>query len=629
MKRNKIFALTLCAAMLISGCNANTSAPAVLESETTTSAAETTKKEETTTGAATSVEMTAEPEKESVKACITPTGSQTDERDLMSGIMYDTEQIWMNAYSENSDEMYNYYFSPSGKKWQAGSGMMTELVDISGEPDYPTEEIFMKLSADDDGNIPVITHRGASFYSVRESSGVFSVDVTQEAENRIKAMPMTDYRGFHSEYEIWWCDAIATVTKPDEESREFGKLVDLSLGCTVPDVMTVNAFVCRADDERLAILIDPAYMHGIPLFSKGCYRFKFGDKVVLADSVLVYSYINDVYGYGSEIDKIPENGYGYAEVTLMEQSICWDHNNGYESGRNVGQLTNLRVLDTFTDIRDFEYHESGNAVDTVKEDAQMSLYYGALDRAYGDIYTENTVGLKLVDLNFDSTPEVIVTRLNKTGDIWWEWELDVDIYRFTDTSLKKLGTLPLNIATADSCGGYYIGKCSIPEGIEAWFASFRKSPSTDADFGEGEYMFGISGDSISFSPLFTSMPAGDDSLTINGQKQDADYFFMGKRIEPTADESGSLLTWEGITVDWGGMLMLYGTAREKFCREYVPTSVCLIDGAFSNLIAEHSVDKTEIFVLDESAYRNAAATEVSNWCTFGDALKEHIWSFLI
>ena len=42
MKKNKIFALTLCAAMLISGCNANTSAPAVLESETTTSAAETT-----------------------------------------------------------------------------------------------------------------------------------------------------------------------------------------------------------------------------------------------------------------------------------------------------------------------------------------------------------------------------------------------------------------------------------------------------------------------------------------------------------------------------------------------------------------------------------------------------------
>lgn len=42
MKKNKIFALTLCAAIMLSGCNAGTPAPAVSDSGTTTSAAETT-----------------------------------------------------------------------------------------------------------------------------------------------------------------------------------------------------------------------------------------------------------------------------------------------------------------------------------------------------------------------------------------------------------------------------------------------------------------------------------------------------------------------------------------------------------------------------------------------------------
>ena len=338
MKKNKRLALTLCAAIMLSGCN-GVNSPSGTEREKDITSASETETAETfveTTASNIAAETTAEPEKEPVRACIAPTGPQTDERGLMSGIMYDTEQIRMSPYSESSDEMYDYYFSPAGKKWQAGERMMTELVDISGEPDYPTEEIFMKLHADDDGNIPVLTHRGASFYSVRESSGVFAVDVTKEAENRIKAMPMSDYRNFRSEYEIWWGDATATVTKPDEENREFGKLVDLRLGCTVFDVMTVNAFVCRADDDRLAILIDPAYMRGIPLFSNGCYRFQFGEKVVISDSILVYSYIDNAYGYGSELDKIPENGYGYAEVELMEQHICWDHNSGYESGYNVG-----------------------------------------------------------------------------------------------------------------------------------------------------------------------------------------------------------------------------------------------------------------------------------------------------
>ena len=42
MKKYKTLALTLCAAIMLSGCNAGTPAPAVSESETTTSAAETT-----------------------------------------------------------------------------------------------------------------------------------------------------------------------------------------------------------------------------------------------------------------------------------------------------------------------------------------------------------------------------------------------------------------------------------------------------------------------------------------------------------------------------------------------------------------------------------------------------------
>jgi hypothetical protein len=66
MKKNKIFAFTLCAAVILSGCNAGTPASEVSESETTTSATETTKTGETTTEATTPV-TTSEVVKEEVK----------------------------------------------------------------------------------------------------------------------------------------------------------------------------------------------------------------------------------------------------------------------------------------------------------------------------------------------------------------------------------------------------------------------------------------------------------------------------------------------------------------------------------------------------------------------------------
>ena len=623
MKKNKILAAALLASVLISGC-AGINSPSGTEREkiiTTADMTETSSRE-TSVSTDTAAETTAEPEKTAVTASITPTGIQKDGRKLCSNVMNGIEQIYMMPYDSaySSEEIWDYYFSPNGRKWQPGAEMMTEHVDITGAPDYPTEESYMKWHEDDDGNIPVLTHRGASFYMVRESSGIFTLDTGKNIENRIRAMPMTEYRDFRSQYEIWWSDVTATVGKPADDEREFGDLTDIRLGYTLFDTVTVNAFICRADEDRLAILIDTSYMQGIPLFSDNCNRFQFGDTVVISDSVLVYSYIDNAYGYMPELDKIPENGYAYAKVTLFQQNICWDHNNGYESGYNVGELTKLQVLDTFTDIKDFVYPGDAPMIDTVKENAQMSLYYGALDRAYTDIYTENTVGVKLVDLDLDNTPEVIVSRLNKTGDVWWEWGIDADIYRFTDTSLKRIGTLPLTIATSDSCAGYYIGKCVLPDGGEGWFASFRKSPSSDENWGEGDYMFSISKDNIYYIPCFTAKTSGHDN----------EYYFMGTAIKPISEDKGNeypVLTWNGITAEWGGMPMLYGTAREAFCSEMIPASICLADGLYSNILTENGKD-TEVFVLDVTDFRSAAAKEVYNWCTCGNAEKEHKWFFL-
>ena len=68
-------------------------------------------------------------------------------------------------------------------------------------------------------------------------------------------------------------------------------------------------------------------------------------------------------------------------------------------------------------------------------------------------------------------------------------------------------------------------------------------------------------------------------------------------------------------------------AGVTFCREMIPTCIFLADGLYSNILTENGKD-TEVFVLDVTDFRSAAAKEVYNWCTCGNAEKEHKWLFL-
>lgn len=636
MKNTKIFiALTLCAVLLLSGCNTDkpaeesTEASAATSNETTAAASET----ETTTA-----EMTAEPEEKAPEIYIKPTGPQRDERTLRSSVVNGIEMLSMDPYSwsYSTDDQYDYCFSPSGKIWLDGGEFdMSTFEDYPNAEEYPDAEIFHKFTADD-GLIPVWTYRGATLFGARESSGIFSLSPAK-VEDQIKAMPMTEHRNFRSQYELRWKDPSATVTEAAEEGREFGEIKGLSLACELFDVVKVNAFVCRSDDTHYAILIDPAYMQGIPMFSNGNTRFDFGGKVVMADSVLLYSFIDDAYA--EWVEEFPENAYAYAQVTLFETQIAWDHDNGYESGKNYCVLSEMHILDTFTKIEDFEYPGDKPVIDTVLSDAKMSLYYGALSRAYSEIYSDDIIGIELVDLDFDDTPELIVSRLDSTGDVWWfDWKFDADVYRFSDTSVKKIGTLPLDFVPSDTCRGYYIGTGVVPDDSDAWFATFRESPSPDEDFGRGDYAFALADDKIYYFPCFTEKPAGDDALVISGQKQEKDYFFMGIRIEPTVDNTDPvsydgatydpLLEWNEVTADYGGIYMLYNKAREEYCKEMIKNSVCIADGEFSNVMTHRDAEKYTSFEFDEAAFDRVVAREVYNWCSFGNGFVPHRYAFI-
>ena len=202
--RSKLISLAAAAAMLLSGCNAETSVPSVSESETTTSAAEMTTTESATTAAdtTTAVITTAEPKSTKPSASIRAT-SMKKEYETKLGVRY------IDCYDDETET------------WTVTGGYIYQGLDIYSYKNFDKNEFFRydfndKTSHVTDGDkrseTLVIDAEAADIY-VRSSTYSFSEKGENDIEKRLTAENITRSKRFASAYNIVWDDPKAVLVK--------------------------------------------------------------------------------------------------------------------------------------------------------------------------------------------------------------------------------------------------------------------------------------------------------------------------------------------------------------------------------------------------------------------------------
>ena len=565
-KTSKLISFAAAASLLLSGCGTETPAPAVSESETTTAAAETTTAEATaaTTTASTTTTVTTKDEPEPEPVSISP-AYHKDEFTATEYYGYSSRLTTDATTSESI--MYGS---------QDGNGNTVTVLDYTLSDDTSQESnndnvTFLTINAD------------AAKIKVRPSVNAFSDTVENDIPKRLDISMYTPSESFGSAYEIKYDDPVVTVIPykaAKDESFYTGRKYerscpDITLGYTIDAPVTVNAFVCGSD-EGLSILIDPEYMYGLPMFTLGDVFFDIGRVRVTSDSL---------FFTGVMTEGMPLNtaDYAYAKVTMQDTHVVYSKKDGYA---NTCTVSDIEIIKTFSDISELDVTHDTDIISGKNKDPQMKEVYDAVMNAKNEIYTNETRGILLLDLDFDVKPEIIVTK-SIINDDKNTGRLSSDIYRVEDGELKFIDTLYPILYTGEG-NAAYLGLSELKDGTPAWFMSKQ----TEELYDSYDYLYTLDGDTLNEYPLFTAEEAGSDPVILNGEPAPLDYFYMGERIVPEIvmkeepySETGELNfetpVWNGVA-GYFGMWELFGFARADYC-ESIKTSYPLLSDWISDL----------------------------------------------
>ena len=638
MKKNKIFALTLCAAIMLSGCNAGTPAPAVSESETATSAVETTTAEVTTTAASTTlasttttVTTTVEPEPIKVPASIRTAPIPKGEYEIT---LWDYHNIDYNNNSLKGEYFMRGLNSYSAEDRDRDKFFVYELGEnTSSVTDADGDTETLRINAD-----------AVEIY-VRASTYSFSESEESDIDKRVKYSKIMLSEKFPTAYNIVFDDPVAELVKPSEEwiNKNYDTTVSavprykdmksLVIGWHTDDIVTVNAFVCAGEDG-ISVLVDPEYMYGLPMFADSCYKYSFGESIVYSDSLLFTA--EPAEGFALDV-----SNYAYAKVKLKDVTCTQTQSGSVTKTANTCTLTDIEIIDEFTDITEYNISSDEHVIAGMDKDPVMKEVYDAVMKAKADIYMDNTYGIMFLDLDFDGKPEVLVSHIGDEQSSY-DRTLDTDVYRVTDGALKYIDTMRLcyQVVYYD---GAIVGLSQLKDGTPVWFATTRAyHDDNEGRFYEEDYLYTLDGDTLNMHPLFTRRET-DAPLTVNGEADKFDYYFYDEKMMPTItiEEEGpynepdwEVVNWNGSSAFFG-MWELFGFARADFAKS-ITTSYSLYsdwitsgfrgDNPIRYELSDREFSHKIAYMIDDFYYGGTISVSHSYWF-LGDYAKPVIYLY--
>lgn len=361
-----------------------------------------------------------------------------------------------------------------------------------------------------------------------------------------------------------------TVLKISYDENYDPKIEKITYGYTL-DELSFFGFICENKDGTYDVIIDPAYMYGVsvPLDCKSEYTVN--GKKVLMDSIS--------FSAGNlPLSKLPDKKFGYsdyvyAQMTARDITVSYDTNgNNYSEAKVISDFELIdedaaEILDGGFPLAD-KFEE--------KDDGAAEVYKTLVDNI--DLFMgEDVVGVNLIDLDFDGTPELLVSKQvlpeNADPDSYGVEQCDVDVYSIKEGKPVYIDTL-YNSKSNVYYNGNVIGLKKTEKLEKKWFYMSRKdlSSGNSQTAGDCDYLFSLENGKLNYTEVFSGRPTVTDPET---GAAEYDYYFYGEKIVPEVtvgegpyegEDEWEYHSWNGITATFG-MWELYGFIRAEYCSD--------------------------------------------------------------
>lgn len=576
IKRNALSAL-LCVCLLLGGCNNNTG--------------------ETGTGAQTAppVVTTAE-ETAPAETTALPRADETlSLANLPLGKLSDTYLTYMEFYLKE-------YFAPRGTR------LGDFKVSYGGESSVKIENsLFVRETTK---KIAVTDEEKNDFR--RETYALSYATLEQAAES-------SAYLSFRQAQTYLDIEELKTAAEP---SNLTANAVNAQCGYRLEDYFSTNAFVAQDENGEIRFIIDPAYMIGIPVIAKNPAHLTFdlNGMDVMMDSFPVASEYENAASF-PEVFENRGTDFFYARIRIGGLSVNYDFKTGYHCTASVTEIEPLTDDIELALIQAF-------VADDPDKDPEMSAVYHAIVENLDVFYKDTTHGIVLLDLDFDGTPELLVSDVYRIGeqDSSDELGVNVSVYRIGDGELKYIDSFQ-NAHRVVYAVWNSLGKKTLPGGTVGWFST---SPD-DEDF-----LYRLEGDRLVATPIFQRRIVSEMTNEYGNTTYGYEYYYMGERIVPTVthselaeDEYGSdtHYEWNGSYSYWGEMWELYGMAREDYCAD-ISETYSLYSDFLTTLAGNHKYDDPIKLTKRELCYNLAYMTDCYFLGSYDPAKRRYTYEFL-
>lgn len=517
----KKIALVLISAMLLSGCNTteqveDNTTSAALETPDTSNATETSEttiseKLETTEASTTSVTETTETE------ATTKTSSLME----LSPFDYPVDEFVVND--------------------KDGRQMFSKSISLS-DTLTPVSDNSLRI----DSKNRILT-RSSSTTMFRKSDNLF--------QDVIDSQKYTVAKNYSGAYTINWKSPVLYFSEISDSDMT---LESAEFSYSVQDNFKVNAFI-RSDGENAEIIIDPAYMYNLPMLTSlpSELTFDINGTTVEVDTLSAHC------TYGKNAEKFTNEKYVYAELSLSDFSCTYNTKTGFD---NSAVIDEIKILSEDTeaaiDIPVFRTDEEKNP--------QMTEVYNAIVGSFDTIFTDETVGIRLIDMDFDGKPEVLVARvaLEEQDNLGYNSKVDVDIYLVNDEKLKYIDTIYNSHYISDMYSNI-LGLVQLENGEKGWYGiSYKNRDGANCEYYNIDYFYTLNGDILEYKELYRGE-------LVNEETNEYEYYIMGEKIvpeisyEPDPMDETFLIetyTWKGYT-SFMSPYELAAKVRRDFCKD--------------------------------------------------------------
>lgn len=404
-------------------------------------------------------------------------------------------------------------------------------------------------------------------FEVRRSSGVLRMS-EDELRDMVGSAEYTDFAQYadNSMYALRKDSAHITV-QPDYSEGIKGKSLQLGYAITDMSEYSFNVFIRKGEGNECFFIVDPAYISELPLLTSRteCMEFDINGTTVYADTLAFTT-------RDHEERDIPSD-YVYAKISVGSIEVTYNTESGYDN--RAGRLLGYELISEDTDSMLMDaYLFNGE-----DKDPAMSEVYSAIMNGLDSVMQENTNGLTLLDLDFDGTPELLVSSLIKkneeSNNDYHAYGCDVGVYRIENGGLKYIDTIYSEQRIVYEIANN-LGLITLEDGRKGWFGTSYKNRDTE-ELQQTDYFYQLAGDELMVTEVFGSREG--DGSTYSDLKyfndEETDFYYFGEKMIFTEvvnenyvpDEAYStpyFLVWEDESSIFGAW-EIYGFARAAFC----------------------------------------------------------------